>query len=91
MWVCRLPVHIGPLGSCEFAADFRKNGAICRVDVGIDPYGQIEKYGTDSPKSFLFRSCLLLDLSGASRQLPFEEEPWVQCRCLCFPRGFIKS
>ena len=30
--------HIGPLGSCEFAADFRKNGAVCRVDVGIDPY-----------------------------------------------------
>ena len=30
--------HIGPLGSYEFAIDFRKNGAICRVDVGIDPY-----------------------------------------------------
>ena len=30
--------RIGPLGSCEFAADFRKNGAVCRVDVGIDPY-----------------------------------------------------
>ena len=24
MWVCRLPVHIGPLGSYEFAAAFRK-------------------------------------------------------------------
>ena len=30
--------HIGPLGSCEFAADFRKNGAFCRADVGIGPY-----------------------------------------------------
>ena len=29
--------YIGPPGSCEFAADYRKNGAICRVDVGIDP------------------------------------------------------
>ena len=24
MWVCRLPVHIGPLGSFEFAVDFRE-------------------------------------------------------------------
>ena len=43
MWVCRLPVHISPSGSYEFAADFRKNGAICRVDLGIDPYRQVEK------------------------------------------------
>ena len=43
MWVCRLPVHIGPPGSYEFAADFRINGAICRVDVGIDPYRQVGK------------------------------------------------
>ena len=38
MWVCRLPVHIGPLGSYEFAADFRRNSAFCRADVGIGPY-----------------------------------------------------
>ena len=25
MWVCRLPVHIGPLGSCIFVADSHKN------------------------------------------------------------------
>ena len=25
MWVCRLPVHIGPLGSYEFAEEFCKN------------------------------------------------------------------
>ena len=30
--------HIGPLESCEFAIYFRKKGAFCRVDVGIDPY-----------------------------------------------------
>ncbi len=34
---------IGPPGSYEFAADFRINGAICRVDVGIDPYRQVGK------------------------------------------------
>ena len=33
--------YIGPPGSCEFAADYRKNGAICRVDVGIGPYKKI--------------------------------------------------
>ena len=41
MWVYRLPVHIGPQGSCEFAVDFRKNGAFCRADVGIGPYKRI--------------------------------------------------
>ena len=30
--------NIAPLGTIEFALDFRKNGAYCRVDVGIDPY-----------------------------------------------------
>ena len=30
--------YIDPLGSCEFAEDFRKNGAFCRADVGIGPY-----------------------------------------------------
>ena len=30
--------HIGPLGSCEFAEDSRKNGAFGRADVGIGPY-----------------------------------------------------
>ena len=32
--------HIGPLGSYEFAADFRRNSAFCRADVGIGPYGE---------------------------------------------------
>ena len=30
--------YIGPLGSYEFAGDYRKNGAFCRADVGIGPY-----------------------------------------------------
>ena len=25
MWVCRLPVHISPLGSCRLVADSHKN------------------------------------------------------------------
>ena len=32
MWVCRLPVHIGPLGSYEFAEDFRKKPCILRAN-----------------------------------------------------------
>ena len=30
--------YIAPLGMIEFAEDFRKTAASCRVDVGIDPY-----------------------------------------------------
>ena len=30
--------HIGPLGSCEFAEDCRKNSTFCWGDVGIAPY-----------------------------------------------------
>ena len=30
--------HSGPLGSCEFAEDYRKNGVFFRADVGIGPY-----------------------------------------------------
>ena len=35
--------HIGPGGSYEFAEDFRKNGALCRADVGIGPYKRVGK------------------------------------------------
>ena len=31
---------VGPLGSCEFAEDFRKNSPSCRGDVGIAPYNR---------------------------------------------------
>ena len=30
--------HIDPLGTIEFAEDFRKNGLYSRGDVGTDPY-----------------------------------------------------
>ena len=30
--------YIAPLGTIEFALDFRKNGSYCRGDVGIAPY-----------------------------------------------------
>ena len=30
--------HIDPLGTSEFAEDFRKNGLYRRSDVGIAPY-----------------------------------------------------
>ena len=48
--------YIGPFGSYEFAADYRKIGAFCRADVGIGPYGVLRRsatlpvrgsYGTD--------------------------------------------
>ena len=30
--------YIAPLGSCEFAGDFRKNGLFLRADRGVRPY-----------------------------------------------------
>ena len=40
MWVCRLPVHIGPAG-CSFSAEiFGEFATAQRVDVGIDPYNE---------------------------------------------------
>ena len=38
MWVCRLPVHIGPLRNSEFAADFRKIRCGLRADRVVRPY-----------------------------------------------------
>ena len=40
--------HIAPRGSYEFAEDFRKNGFICRVDVGIDSYARTYTYAKKS-------------------------------------------
>ena len=37
MWVCRLPVHIGPLGSYEFAEDSRKKRCILPGGQGRPP------------------------------------------------------
>ena len=68
--------HIGPLGSYEFAADFRKNGAICRADVGIGPYSQTGKCNSNSQKRFCFRGCLLPTSQSASLTAPLcEGEP----------------
>ena len=33
-----------PLGTIEFALDFRKIGTSCRVDVGIAPYANLKNY-----------------------------------------------
>ena len=41
MWVCRLPVHIGPLGSCRLVADSHKNRCSLRVDRVVRPYGDM--------------------------------------------------
>ena len=35
--------HIGPLESCDFAEDSRKNVAFGRADVGIGPYNRIRR------------------------------------------------
>ena len=42
-------------GSYEFAIDFRKNGAICRVDVGIDPYEAFTRNARNFEQFFKFR------------------------------------
>ena len=62
IWAVGADSHIGPPGSCEFAADFRKTGLFCRADVGIGPYGFMERlhksqtadlvYGLERKKRF---------------------------------------
>ena len=42
MWVCRLPVHIGPLGSCRLVADSQKNRCSLRADRVVRPYEERE-------------------------------------------------
>ena len=64
--------YIGPLGSYEFAEDYRKNSAICRADVGIDPYtetgsayvcaaafrkNQLHSAGRTEPSAPTWRGC----------------------------------
>ena len=36
--------YIAPWGTNEFALDFHKNGLYRRVDVGIDPYAQLQGF-----------------------------------------------
>ena len=63
--------RIGPLGSYEFAEDYRKNGAICRADVGIGPY--TETSGAYVCAVFFHKKALLpagrTESSARSRQL----------------------
>ncbi len=72
------------MGTNEFAGDFRKNGACCRVDVGIDPYGphcdcDIEKTPSGwmaffHGKQHSFRSPAYRDvLKGIRTKLPANE------------------
>ena len=46
MWVCRLPVHIGPLGSCEFSGYFRKIDIFCGRTESSAPTGQCHQLKT---------------------------------------------
>ena len=66
MWVCRLPVHIGPLESCEFAEDFRKIGIFC---------GRTE---SSAPTNCASDSAFHLAESSAvryDRQIKFRQKP----------------
>jgi hypothetical protein len=58
------------MGTNEFAGDFRKNGACCQVDVGIDPYGphcdcDIEKNAIRMDGVFSWQAALF-SLTGIS-------------------------
>ena len=44
MWVCRLPVHIGPLGSCEFAEDYHKKRCILPGRCGHRPLQRLGEF-----------------------------------------------
>ena len=43
MWVCRLPVHIGPAEQAVFMVICGKFVTASRADVGIGPYDQSGK------------------------------------------------
>ena len=54
MWVCRLPVHIGPADCTAFYENLREFAASQRADVGIGPYYTVRirtacKYGEAYP------------------------------------------
>ena len=59
---------IGPLGSSEFAADFRKTGAFCRVDVGIDPYRVLRKFAAAPADSVRFSEGRLAHIQHTKRE-----------------------
>ena len=43
MWVCRLPVHIGPADYTVFTEIFGEFVTSQRADVGIGPYSQMRR------------------------------------------------
>ena len=53
MWVCRLPVHIGPLGSCEFAGDFIKISASCGRTESSAPRVYLKTPNAPGQRAFL--------------------------------------
>ena len=88
--------HIGPLGSCEFAEDFRKIGAFCRADVGIGPYRHKRRCLRIRRKSAQICKPLPQNLSDSAlpSRLPFRAafSPWKMkssrvrnaCRSFCY-------
>ena len=63
--------YIGPAEQTVFTEIYGEFATSQRADVGIGPYKRAERCNTGSHWTFAFRCCLLPDLSGASRQLPF--------------------
>ena len=43
MWVCRLPVHIGPAGYTDFMRIFGEFATSQWADVGIGPYKALQE------------------------------------------------
>ena len=70
IWVPAL-ANVSSTTKYEFTADYRKIGAFCWADVGIGPYNGIWKYIRIRIGLSLF-AAFCRDLSGASRQLPFQ-------------------
>ena len=72
--------HIGPLESFEFAADFCKNGAFCRADVGIGPYGfigRLRKRANCELGSQFGKEETALEDKGLCLQRPVSSKPFL--------------
>ena len=54
-----------PVGTVEFAADFRKIGFVCRVDVGIDPYEPRRKLSARTERFGIYDRKMPYIFSGA--------------------------
>ena len=67
MWVCRLPVHIGPAECTIFTEILGEFVTSQRADVGIGPYNEIRQC-IRIRRRFLSNSCFLP--GGAAPPLP---------------------